>query len=421
MSIPAFFPAGLRRVAWRTLRSHVWQNLLVIVGITIGVAVVVSIDLANASAQQAFELSTQTITGKATHQIYGSTGPLDESVYVNLVRHGLAVQAAPVVSEYVSAPGLGGRTFQLLGIDPFVDATFRSYLGSQDMPDLAPLVALLTRPGAVLLSAELADGYGLQPGQEFDIEMAGRTQTVFVAGLLHPADRLSQRALDGLILADIATAQELTGRLGQLDRIDLILPPDQPELAQELQSELPPTVYLAPAAARQGAVEQMTAAFRLNLTALSLLALVVGLFLIYNTMTFSVVQRRPLFGIMRCLGVTRRELFVMVISEAAVMGAIGSLLGIGLGVLMGRQTVAMVTQTINDLYFTTTVQAVGVPTQSLIKGGVLGVAASVLAAAVPAREAATVPPRLTLLRSDLEYKVRRRVPWGSLAGLALIA
>ncbi len=214
MSIPAFFPAGLRRVAWRTLRNHFWQNLLVIVGITLGVAVVVSIDLANASAQQAFELSTQTITGKATHQIYGSTGPLDESVYVDLVRHGLAVQAAPVVSEYVSASGLGGRTFQLLGIDPFVDATFRSYLGSQDMPDLAPLVALLTRPGAVLLSAELADGYGLQPGQEFDIEMAGRTQTVFVAGLLHPADRLSQWALDGLILADIATAQELRDSIG---------------------------------------------------------------------------------------------------------------------------------------------------------------------------------------------------------------
>ena len=155
----------------------------------------------------------------------------------------------------------------------------------------------------------------------------------------------------------------------------------------------------------------MTAAFRLNLSALSLLALVVGLFLIYNTMTFSVVRRRELFGAMRCLGVTGREIFLLVMSEAVMVGIIGSLLGIGLGILMGQRTVGMVSQTINDLYFTTTVEAAGIPLSSLVRGGVAGLLATIFTAALPAWEASTIPPQAALLRSGLEKKTRRNVLW----------
>ena len=130
-----------------------------------------------------------------------------------------------------------------------------------------------------------------------------------------PADSLSRRALDGLVLADIATAQELTGRTGRLDRIDLILPEDEGAAARS-RALLPPDAQIVPVAARTGALAQMTAAFRINLTALSLLALVVGMFLIYNSMTFSVVQRRPLFGTLRCLGVTPAEIGLLVLGEA---------------------------------------------------------------------------------------------------------
>jgi putative ABC transport system permease protein len=111
------------------------------------------------------------------------------------------------------------------------------------------------------------------------------------------------------IITDISTASGANGKIGYIDRIDLTLPsacnssgflvssPDAvcPEIRKLLNS-LPVDVKLSPIEARQGSIEQMTAAFRLNLTALSLLALVVGMFLIYNTMTFSVVRRRPLFG-----------------------------------------------------------------------------------------------------------------------------
>ena len=222
------------------------------------------------------------------------------------------------------------------------------------------------------------------------LEVAGQIQTVTIAGLIKPSNSLSRRALEGLILADIATAQELTGRLGVLDSIDMIVPegPNSEKLLRNIQAELPNSANLQPIEARSGAVAQMTSAFRVNLTALSLLALVVGLFLIYNTITFSVVQRRPLFGVLRSLGVTREEVFLLVLSEAFLVGFIGALLGAILGVLMGQGTVRLVTQTVNDLFFVVSVRGVQIPVSSLIKGILLGVIATLVTAAPPAWEAA---------------------------------
>lgn len=418
------FSRSLLTIGWRYLLRHPWQSVLMVVGIMLGVAVVVAIDLANASARQAFDLSTEAIAGRATHQIAGGPQGLNEDVYITLRRQGIVtagIPLAPVINETVTSPQLGNRPLTLLGADPFAEAPFRSYLAGQQGAPLAELTAFLTQPGAVLLSQEVAERYGLRIGQNFSLLVGGRERPVFVAGLLQPADNLSRRALDGLILADIATAQELTGRSGLLDRIDAILPEDDPAAVERLQSLLPSEASLMAVAARSGAIRQMTAAFRTNLTALSLLALVVGLFLIYNTMTFSVVQRRPLFGALRCLGVTRGEVFGLVLSEALVIGVLGSALGLALGVLMGQVAVRAVTQTINDLYFVVTVRGVAAPVESLIKGALLGLFATLLTAAPPAWEAAATPPRLALSRSGLEIKARRAVGWAALASLGIMA
>ena len=138
---------------------------------------------------------------------------------------------------------------------------------------------------------------------------------------------LSRRALDTLILTDIATAQSLSGTSGKLTQIDLILPEDFD--TAELSAALPAGTLLVTSETRNSQVAEMTAAFQVNLTALSLLALVVGVFLIYNAMTFSVIQRRPLFGTLRSIGYTREQVFGMVLGEAAWIGALGAGLGSG--------------------------------------------------------------------------------------------
>lgn len=411
---------ALWNVGWRYLLARGWQSLFMVLGVALGVAVVVSIDLANASASRAFMLSAETVTGRATHQIEGGARGVEDALYARLRRERPVDLAAPVVSEYVTSPELGSQPMQLLGIDPFADAPFRSFLGqadSADLPELEDMTAFFTQPGAVLLSQPLAERYGLRPGDRLTLSVGGYRREALLAGLLVPADTLNRRTLEGLILADISTAQELAGMEGYLTRIDLILPESDPGAAERLQAWLPPGYRVIPAAARTGAIQQMTAAFQLNLTALSLLALVVGLFLIYNTMTFSVVQRRRLFGTLRCLGVTRREVFTLVLGEAFLVGLAGSLLGLLLGLALGQVTVRMVTQTVNDLYFTTTVRSVGIAPQSLVKGGLLGLLATTITAALPAWEAASVPPRAALLRSGLEAKTRRHVGKAALAGL----
>lgn len=419
MNANQFASRALWNVGWRYLLVHRWQSVLMILGIALGVSVVIAIDLANASAARAFELSTETVTGKTTHQIDGGVQGVPESLYARLRREAVTGLAAPVISKYVISPQLGSSPLQLLGIDPFADAPFRSFLGPSEqsvIPDLDNLAAFLVQPGAVLISQPLAERYALEPGNPLTLVVDGRERQAFVAGVLVPADSLSQRTLDGLLLADIATAQELAGMEGRLSRIDLIVP-DSNAMDKVVQW-LPEGYRVIPASARTSTIQQMSAAFQLNLSALSLLALVVGLFLIYNTMTFSVVQRRGMFGTLRCLGVTRREIFSMVLAEAFLIGLLGGLLGIVLGLALGQVTVRLVTQTVNDLYFTTTVQAVGIEPGSLFKGALLGLLATILTAALPAWEAASVPPRAALLRSGLESKARRSVGWAGLAGLA---
>jgi putative ABC transport system permease protein len=415
-----FSSRTLWNIGWRYLLRHPWQSVLMILGITLGVAVVIAMDLANASASRAFDLSTDTVAGRATHQIVAGPQGLDEELYARLRRQSALRAAAPIVTEYVSSPQLGDRPLQLLGVDPFAEAPFRNYLWGQEDAPIAGLTDFFTQVGAILVSTDVADRYGLEPGAHITLEVAGYERNAVIAGLLQPADELSRRALDGIILADIATAQELTGRLGKLDRIDLILPEDDNTIADRISALLPQNARILPVDARTGTVKGMTAAFRTNLMAFSLLALFVGLFLIYNTMTFSVVQRRPLFGTLRCLGVTPREIFALVVSEALIIGSVGAALGLILGIVMGQNAVRMVTQTINDLYFVITVRSVGISASSLVKGALLGVVATMATAALPAREAASVPPRVALSRSGLETKARRAVILAAIGGLFLL-
>lgn len=121
---------ALRNVGWRYLLRHPWQTGLMILGIALGVSVMVAIDLANSAASRAFDLSTDAIAGRATHQIIGGPAGLDEAVYTWLRTEGALAAAAPIVTDFITSPQLGGRPIQLLGVDPFAEAPFRSYLVS---------------------------------------------------------------------------------------------------------------------------------------------------------------------------------------------------------------------------------------------------------------------------------------------------
>ncbi|KAB8143352.1 ABC transporter permease [Chloroflexia bacterium SDU3-3] len=417
-------PPTLLKTSYRTMLRQPWQILLAILGVALGVAVVVAIDLANDSARQAFALSTETLTGKATHQLLGGPRGVDEALYRRLRQELGLRDVAPLVDGYAADPDRAGLTLHILGIDPFAEAAFRPYLApSGQGAAVGDATALLRTPGAALISAGTASAYGIRPGDHIRLQLGQEAREALIIGLITPEDETSARALDGILVADIATAQEWLGKLGRLSQIDLILPEGDAGAAQAqaIQAMLPADTRLARPAARTEAIQQMTAAFELNLSALSMLALVVGMFLIYNTMTFSVVQRRGQIGTLRCIGVARGQIFALVLGEALLVGLVGSLLGLALGVALGRGLVGLVTQTINDLYFAVSVRSVAISALPLVKGFALGMLATLAAAAAPAFEATTTPPRMVLRRSSYEQRVRRAVPLVAGAGAALIA
>jgi putative ABC transport system permease protein len=414
---------ALLRVSARHLARHPWQAALAVLGIALGVAVVVSIDLASASARRAFGLATEGVTGRATHHVVGGPTGLDERVMTRLAREVGVEPMAPAVEGWVGVENAPERALQLLGVDPFSEAPFRPYLGRAAAGGARALTALVTEPGAVLMSRETAADLGVVVSSPLVLRVAGQARPARVVGLIEPADSRSRQALRGLVVADVSTAQEILGRPGRLSRIDLAIPSGaagEATLAR-VRAVLPPGAEVVAAAARSEFVDELTRAFDVNLTALSLLALMVGLFLAYNTMTFSVVQRRATMGMLRALGVTRAEIVAIVLVEALLLGLAATVLGLAAGVGLGGGLVRLVTRTVNDLYFTVVVRDLAVSPGLLAKGAALGIGATLLAALVPAAEASITPPGAALRRVTLEARARGAAPRAALAGAAAVA
>jgi putative ABC transport system permease protein len=409
--------ARLLRSSLRSLLQRPWQTGLMVLGIALGVAVVVAIDLANASAQRSFTLSTESLVGRATHRISGGPSGVPEDLYRQLRLEAGLRASAPVVEGLGIAIDLDEQPVRILGLDPLAEAPFRDFFGDQGI-SASGLARFYTDPDAVLLSVATAEQYGLQLGSSLRLQVGDRIETLVVAGLLEPAQWQNRAALDGVLIMDIAAAQELLDRVGRLTGIDLILGPEE---ADALADALPSSVSLLPASQQAQTAGQLTDAFQLNLTALSLLALVVGMFLIYNTVMFSVVQRRAVLGTMRALGLTSAQLFGMVLAEAGLVSLLGSGLGVGLGWALGRGAVGLVSQTINDLYYVLSVRETPLTLATVWKGVGLGMGAGLIGALLPALEAASVPPVTAIQRSSLEARARRWLPWVAGVGCGLIA
>jgi putative ABC transport system permease protein len=413
--IPAFYRANLNY-----LLRHPWQLALAVLGISIGVAVIIAVDLANESSRRAFLLSMDAVTGEATHQIIGGPRGIDEDLYVELrVRHGIR-SIAPVVEGHVA---IDENPLQALGVDLFAEQEMRAFSRRLAAASSDPATArsvfrdMLIKPGAVIMSENTASALGISRGDRFDIIAAGRTHSAL---LLETYSNGTATGLDNFITTDIATGQAWFGRPGRLSRIDVRIADGDVELHERLETLLPAEVTLLSAAARTRTTAEMSAAFMTNLTAMSLLALLVGLFLIYNSVSFSVLQRRRLIGILRALGVTRRQVFILVLTETAGIGLISAILGVVAGISLGGELLGLVSQSINDFYFRVTVSDVSVSAFSIGKGIVAGMAAALVAAMMPAIEATSYRPRLAMTRSLLEQQTRRLLPGIAFAGITII-
>jgi putative ABC transport system permease protein len=404
--------AGLRDLVRRPLHTG-----LMILGVALGVAVVIAIDLANTSATRGFLRSAEAVAGRATHQVLGGPSGLSQDVFRRIrVEAGLRT-STPVVEGHAVALDLDRQPLRVLGLDPLSDAPFRDHLASGSLAEPG-FARILVDPKAVVVGSALAARYGLAIGSPLRLRVQDRVETLEVEGIAHTGSADGAAALETVALMDVGAAQRLFALGDRLSRVDVIA--SEADLAR-IAAVLPAGARVAPASEQASTVGQLADAFQLNLTALSLLALVVGMFLIYNTVMFNVVQRRAVIGTLRLLGATPGQVFGLVLLETGAASAVGTLVGLGLGWLLGQGAVRLVTRTINDLYYVVSVTGAPLAASTLAKAVVLGLGAGVASAVAPALEAARVEPVEALRRSSFEGRARRLLPRVGAAGAAIAA
>lgn len=397
------------RSSWRFFTRHPWQLWLTLLSIALGTAVMIAVDLANMTAKQSFRQSVTVLSGPMSHEITAREGDIPDEFYTRLrVEWGLRDSSPQLVSQVTVA----GLPYTLLGFDPFA-LLFQPATGFQ-IP-AAALPHLLTEPGSVLISSDLAAREKLAAGDRFTVYLDRQPIELTVLAIL---DTQQDARLAELIMTDLATAQTLFDKPGKLNRIQLKLTAGQ---AAELQVRLPPDLKLSSYQSQQQSFTQMTEAFRINLTAMSLLAMLVGAFLVYNTMTFSVLQRRQTFAIKRMLGATGAQLFRQLLLEALLLGLVGSALGVLLGVVLGQGLLVLVTQTISDLYVSVSAKELLITPLQVMKGMGITLLAVLLATLAPAWEAARVQPVFVYRSSQLERTGQRMSNWLLLAGILCMA
>jgi putative ABC transport system permease protein len=407
-----------RNITLRHLRLNKGRTFLSALGIALGVSVFVSVQIAIHTAIESFNATVDHVSGKANLQVVSFGRGFPEEVYLKVKKVPGIKAATPVVQFIPKIDDPIGEPLYLLGIDVLSDQQFRDYQfyepGEEELN-------FLKNPKAIAITEKLANRHGLKRGMTITLIAGSRKVDLVITNLLRmegPA-----KSLEGNFgLMDIASAQEALEKVGLIDRIDLIVEKSFPSdmVEKELKKVIPQGVEVRRSDTRSGQIEKMVSAFHLNLTALSLISLVVGMFLIYNAISTSAIQRRREIGILRSIGISRFQVLVLFLCEAGLIGCLGSLVGIGMGMGLAKVMLYFVSRTITALYILVKTEDLVLPPLVLIAGFGMGVLASVLSSIGPAKEASRIAPREALSLGTLETKVKFRLKHFTFVGLGLL-
>ncbi len=377
-------------------------------GISLGVGIVVAVELINDSALAAFSESVDLLAGKATHSIVSGYGRIEERLFAEVWKNRAVQSASPIIEAMAVTLETGDEPVRFLGVDPFLDTEFRRLTpGDSTRDGLTEFVA--EEIPSAYLSQDLIRKYHLGIGGILTVLTAGIEKKVRILGVM-PA-RTQQGRVENMAVMDISGAQEVFGREGYLDRIDIISSASVPDLVRSL----PESLRLTDANSRKSALNAMLYSFQLNLAAMSLLALFVGIFLIYNFSMFSVLSRREDMSLLLTLGSDRRGLVSAFLAESLLFGAAGSLIGILFGFLVAWLSIEKVSTTISELYSYVKAQEVHLTIRVALSGFGVGFLATLLGTGFPALEVAVTPPILGMKRQSIEDRAH------NLKGLLLAA
>ena len=376
--------------SWQELRHHPWRHAAAVLAVMLGVALAFSVHLINASALDEFSHAARAVGGQPDLTLRAVQGDVDETLYVRVARQPQVAQASPVLDINTQVLTQDGQRWPLrvLGIDALQVASIA--------PDLLPQTQAasdrlsLFAPATVFLNPA-AQQLGLGP--RFAIQSGLRLPQVTVAGTV---------AATGppLAVMDVAAAQELFGRLGQLTRVDLRLQAgtDRAAWARTLQNDpnWPPQLLLVEPGEATQRIAQLSRAYRVNLTVLALVALFTGAFLVYSVLALGVAKRAQQFALLGVLGLTGRERLTLVWCESLVLGLVGSVAGLALGSALAALALHLLGGDLGGGFFAGVAPSLQWHGPAALAYGSLGVAAALAGGWWPARQAQRLPPAPTL-------------------------
>lgn len=418
----------LRLITWPYVRKHAVRSLLTLLGIAIGVTVFVSMHLANQSIFGAFQDTVNRIAGATQLQITAGEPGIDEDV-LDRVQAVKGVRVAVPVIESVVGTGLSGQgNLLILGVDMTGDRTLRDYsLDSAEDAIVDDPLVFLAQPDSLMVTTQFAERNHLQIDSKIPLQTANGVRPFTVRGILKSSG-LNSAFGGNLAIMDIYAAQYVFGRGRRFDRIDLAINEGLKvdPVRDELQAMLGPAFQVEPPSSRGASFESMSRIYGFMLKFSSVFALVIGMFIIYNSFAIAVVQRRSEIGVLRALGATRRQIAILFLGESFAAGSIGSFLGVVCGALIARFVAAVIGRLLEAAYGLPRTPTQVEPSPTVIAIAVaIGVLTSVIAAFLPARNAAKVDPvkalqkgRIQIL-SEGENRVRTAVAF-SLAVISVV-
>ena len=372
-------------------------TVLSIVGVALGVATVVAVDIANESAKSSFLTANEIISGTTTHRI---TGQITDDLYRQLkVDHGLSV--TPVVEGLIELRQSDSAQIRLYGVDLLAEIDDGSNTTWRDL-GIQNAATLISNPFTVLSTKETADLLGWTVGEELQISSTHSDFGLTLIGLLEPSNPLQAQSLRFLLLTDIATAQSVLGMNGYLSAIQASLNESFP--IESLESILPEDVHIESQSGLQDSQLALTEAFQINLTALGLLAFLVAMFLIYSTTSFTIIRRRRHIGLIRALGALQREVLYCALLEVLLIGAIATLIGFLLGMRLSTFLLVLVEQSIDTLYFPISAEVTVLSYGTFVKAIVLGIGATILSALPVIKNITSIAPSIAIHRSRTEIQ-----------------
>jgi putative ABC transport system permease protein len=355
---------------WRSWWRRPLQASLLLFSIAIAVAMVFAIDIANRSALSALAWSQTLLYGKATHLVRARYGLLPEALYPWLIKE-LNVEAAPVLR--IPIQDQQGKNWQVLALDFLPSNNQRPAL--QDIVDTNVLQKLWQTPFYALISQKQAER--LQLAQDADLPFVDLPKPLRLAATFSD----TYQEFDQTVFMDIAAAQVLFNKIGQLSWLEFTLTSESSLLLAEKLADFPTEIALelVDLAKERQAQQGLSQSFRTSLLAMSFLALVVAVFLIYNILSFHNFNRSKQLVLLQSLGTTPQQLNRWLWLEAVFIAVLSSIVGLFIGLWLAQVLHLLVMRSFADLYFSQAVTPLWWSAWSVIKSLFLGLLATLLA------------------------------------------